>query len=78
MSDVTVLIPDEYGTLCVVDASQLLGYLEDGDSLAEAIENSAIDSVEDPGNENFREHVRRIQALNDGTDPNADDYWGIK
>lgn len=72
MSEIHVLLPDEYG-LRVCDLGQLVGRLAEGATLEEAMDTAGIDSFALEGE--ARDHAQRVRLLNETGDANA--YWGF-
>lgn len=75
MSDieVNVLVPYPNASgLAVVGLLDLIALLDDGESLADAVTNSAFDSG---GTRDYERLVQRVRELNRTGD--ADAYWAI-
>lgn len=72
VADVVVLVPmhGTFGELQVCTAVDLIERLNDGESFEDAVNNSAIDSIEPTPDQ-----LRRVARLNATGDANA--YWDI-
>lgn len=69
-TQVFVIAPQGRFGWAVVSVGDLIDRLDAGDSLADAIDNAAIDSI-NPDDSNHRERLRQLTETGD-----ADAYWG--
>jgi len=69
---VHALVPDRLG-ITVVDVDALVGYLEEGQSLEDAIQNAGIDQV---GSDELERVMGLVRDLNESEDGSA--YWSAR
>lgn len=69
--DVTVLVPDRVGLLNACDLDQLVMHLSEGESLEDAVTNSAFEMASNA--EAALKLIDRVKALNETGDSDA--FW---
>jgi len=67
-----VLFPYDDGTLAVCDLDMLVGSIEDGLPMDDAVAHAAFDEMSDPSHEELRA-VRKLAV-----DDDADAYWELR